>query len=203
MIVTKYETINGEPYVDAATYDKVLYELKAANEEKYRLTNKLKKVEAENNKNIKKIEILEKEFEEEKGKTFTVNENGILLKVDIWEMVSKQKELKDENKVLKQRIKDLEYAFKIVYKPESAESVMQKAGFSEEFIQDGIRINEAIEKDVRKQILKNENDVDKDKLLSQLQDQHQQDCIKINQLHVTIDTLVDKYSRLRKTVGMD
>ena len=38
---------------------------------------------------------------------------------------------------------------------------------------------------------------------AKLQDQHQQDCIKINQLHVTIDTLVDKYSRLRKSVGMD
>ena len=44
---------------------------------------------------------------------------------------------------------------------------------------------------------------EKDKLISELQDQHQQDCIKINQLHVTIDTLVDKYSRIRKTVGMD
>lgn len=42
----------------------------------------------------------------------------------------------------------------------------------------------------------------KDKLIAELQDQHQQDCIKINQLHVTIDTLVDKYSRIRKTVGM-
>ena len=39
--------------------------------------------------------------------------------------------------------------------------------------------------------------------IQELQDQHQQDCIKINQLHVTIDTLVDKYSRLRKTAGMD
>lgn len=39
--------------------------------------------------------------------------------------------------------------------------------------------------------------------IQELQDQHQQDCIKINQLHVTIDTLVDKYSRLRKSVGMD
>lgn len=48
----------------------------------------------------------------------------------------------------------------------------------------------------------NETD-DRDKLIAELQDQHQQDCIKINQLHVTIDTLVDKYSRLRKTVGMD
>lgn len=44
---------------------------------------------------------------------------------------------------------------------------------------------------------------ERDKLIAELQDQHQQDCIKINQLHVTIDTLVDKYLRLRKTVGMD
>ena len=39
--------------------------------------------------------------------------------------------------------------------------------------------------------------------IQELQDQHYQDCIKINQLHVTIDTLVDKYSRLRETAGMD
>lgn len=38
--------------------------------------------------------------------------------------------------------------------------------------------------------------------IQELQDQHQQDCIKINQLHVTIDTLADKYSRLRKTTGV-
>ena len=48
-----------------------------------------------------------------------------------------------------------------------------------------------------------EKEDDRDKLISDLQDQHQQDCIKINQLHVTIDTLVDKCSRLRKTLGMD
>ena len=48
----------------------------------------------------------------------------------------------------------------------------------------------------------NEED-ERDKLIAELQDQHQQDCIKINQLHVTIDALVDKYSRLRKSVGMD
>ena len=44
---------------------------------------------------------------------------------------------------------------------------------------------------------------ERNKLIAELQDQHQQDCIKINQLHVTIDTLVYKYSRLRKSVGMD
>ena len=41
------------------------------------------------------------------------------------------------------------------------------------------------------------------KAILKSEDQHQQDCIKINQLNVTIDTLVDKYSRLRKIVGMD
>ena len=44
---------------------------------------------------------------------------------------------------------------------------------------------------------------ERDKLIAELQNQHQQDCIKINQLHVTIDTLVGKYARLRKTVGVD
>lgn len=44
---------------------------------------------------------------------------------------------------------------------------------------------------------------ERDKLIAELQDRHQQDCIKINQLHVTIDTLVDKYSRFRKTAGVD
>ena len=44
---------------------------------------------------------------------------------------------------------------------------------------------------------------ERNKLIAELQDQHQKDCIKINQLHVTIDTLVGKYARIRKTVGMD
>ena len=53
--------------------------------------------------------------------------------------------------------------------------------------------------DERNNLLKNSKAYD----FAKLQDQHQQDCIKINQLHVTIDTLADKYSALRKTVGMD
>ena len=44
---------------------------------------------------------------------------------------------------------------------------------------------------------------ERNKLIAELQDQHQKDCIKINQLHATIDTLADKYSRLRKTAGVD
>ena len=53
--------------------------------------------------------------------------------------------------------------------------------------------------DERNNLLKNSKAYD----FAKLQDQHQQDCIKINQLHVTIDTLVEKYYRLRKTAGMD
>lgn len=41
------------------------------------------------------------------------------------------------------------------------------------------------------------------KLCRELQDQHQQDCILINNLNVTIDKLVDRYANLRKNVGMD
>ena len=64
-----------------------------------------------------------------------------------------------------------------------------------------IRLNRERDKliDEQNNLLKNSKAYD----FAKLQDQHQQDCIKINQLHVTIDTLVDKYSRLRKTVGMD
>lgn len=173
MIPVEYHTCDGKLWCNTGAFDEVLCRLYKANE---------------------RINDLEQKRVERGIETF----KGI-------EAIQKiNDELKAENDALKQRIKDLEYAFKIAYKPESAESVMRKTGlFSEEFIQESMRMNEAIEKDVRKEIFKNENDVDKDKLISELQDQHQQDCIKINQLNVTIGTLVDKYSRLRKTVGMD
>ena len=35
-----------------------------------------------------------------------------------------------------------------------------------------------------------------------LEDRHQQDCITINQLNVTIEVLVDKLSRLREIKGL-
>lgn len=40
-------------------------------------------------------------------------------------------------------------------------------------------------------------------LCKDLQDQHQQDCIRINDLTTTIHVLSGLYSTLRKTVGMD
>lgn len=38
--------------------------------------------------------------------------------------------------------------------------------------------------------------------LEDLRDRHQQDCITINQLHTTIDTLVDRYAKLREMRGL-
>lgn len=83
------------------------------------------------------------------------------------------KELKTENIALKQRIKDIE-------------DVCDGSCFSD-----------------YEDLPFGDDEDEKDRLIAELQDQHQQDCIKINQLNVTIDTLVDKYSRLRKTLRMD
>lgn len=44
---------------------------------------------------------------------------------------------------------------------------------------------------------------ERDKLIAELQDQHQQDCIRINDLTTTVHVLAGLYSTLRKTVGMD
>lgn len=39
-------------------------------------------------------------------------------------------------------------------------------------------------------------------VIEELEERHQQDCITINQLHVTIDTLVDRYAKLREMRGV-
>ena len=38
--------------------------------------------------------------------------------------------------------------------------------------------------------------------IEKLNDRHQSDCIKINQLNVVIDVLVEKYARLREVHGL-
>lgn len=39
-------------------------------------------------------------------------------------------------------------------------------------------------------------------IIEELEDRHQQDCITINQLQTTIDTLVDRYAKLREMRGL-
>lgn len=141
MIVSKYYTFEGKSFVESATYDEVLYKLKRANDKVYELTNKLEKVEAENN---------------------SLQDSHIKLYNDTKDTI---RYLKDENKSLKQSLQNMT-------------DVCDGSCFSDE-------------------------EDDRDKLIAELQGQLQQDCITINQLHTTIDTLVEKYSKLRKTVGMN
>ena len=112
-----------------------------------------------------KIDSLLKELEEEKGKTISISDGCITMRADMWETINENKSLKDENKALKQRIKDLE-------------DICDGSCFA------------------------NETD-DRDEKIAKMQDRIDSDCVRINRLHATIDTLVDKYSMLRKTVGMD
>lgn len=44
---------------------------------------------------------------------------------------------------------------------------------------------------------------ERDKLIADLQDQHQQDCIRVNDLTTTVHVLAGLYSALRKNMGMD
>ena len=71
--------------------------------------------------------------------------------------------LKDENKSLKQRIKDLE-------------DVCDGSRFSDE-------------------------EDDRDKLISELQDQHQQDCIRYNDMRTAYLVTLDELARLREQFG--
>lgn len=56
-------------------------------------------------------------------------------------------------------------------------------------------------KDELIEILKKNTEETKKKMAA-LNDRHQSDCITINQLQVTIDTICDKYSRLREVHGL-
>lgn len=115
---------------------------------------------------------------------------------------SENKSLKDENKALKQQNEYLKSIFESMSPPESPEIVMRKTGmFSEEEIQAHMRANKKIWEDMENTV--SENAINKDTLIADFQDQHQQDCIRINDLTTTVRVLAGLYSTLRKNVGMD
>ena len=130
-----------------------------------------------------KIDSLLKELDEERGKTITISDGAITMRADMWEALNENKAFKDENTTLKQRIKDLEDIGNN-YEPQFAPDDDISA-FNFECVKQW-----TTEMGCKRKI-------------QELQGQHQQDCFKINQLNVTIDTLVDKYSMLRKTAGVD
>ncbi|MBS5371785.1 hypothetical protein KHY84_01045 [butyrate-producing bacterium] len=55
-------------------------------------------------------------------------------------------------------------------------------------------------KELMQEIDKSRNQLSR---MKSLEDQHQQDCIRINELTVTVSVLSRLYSSLRKTAGLD
>lgn len=118
------------------------------------------------------------------------------------EEIDENEQLRNENKLLKHQIEYLKSVFENAYKPENPESAMRKTGlFSEEEICEMMRENEKISQDFEKTV--SEDGINQDTLIAELQSQHQQDCIRINDLTTTVHVLAGLYSTLRKNVGMD
>lgn len=131
----------------------------------HELDSKMHTLENELNNRIKtqreKINSLQMELEEEKGKTITVFDGGITMRADIWRIVDENKLLRDENKALKRRVENFEVELK---------SKIDNPKLHNEIIR--------------------------------LQDQHQQDCIRYNDMRTAYLVTLDELARLREQFGV-
>lgn len=110
-------------------------------------------------------------------------------------------ELKAENKSLKQQNEYLKSIFESMSMAERPEDVMRKTGlFSEEAICEYMKENETTLQDMKKTVY--ENDVDRDTLIAELQDQYQQDCIRYNDMRTAYLVTLDELARLREQFGI-
>lgn len=119
-----------------------------------------------------KIDSLLKELEEEKGKTITISDGAITMRADMWEALNENKALKDENIYLKQHIKDLED------------------------VCDGICFSDY------EDLPFGGDEDEKDALIAKLQDQHQQDCIRYNDMRTAYLVTLDELAKLREQFGV-
>ena len=60
----------------------------------------------------------------------------------------------------------------------------------------------AEENEVLESQIKDLKDIVEDRRLAELEDRHQSDCIRINQLLATIDVLTERYQKLREAHGL-
>ena len=129
-----------------------------------------------------KIDSLLKELEEEKGKTITISDGAITTRADMWEALNENKAFKDENTTLKQRIKDLEDIGNN-YEPQFAPDDDISA-FNYECVKQW-----TTEMGCKRKI-------------QELQDQHQQDCIRYNDMRTAYLVTLDELARLREQFGI-
>lgn len=119
-----------------------------------------------------KIDSLLKELEEEKGKTITISDDAITMRADMWEALNENKALKDENTALKQHIKDME-------------DVCDGSCFSD-----------------YEDLPFEDDEHEWEKLINELQDQHQQDYIRYNDMRTAYLVTLDELARLREQFGI-
>ena len=109
--------------------------------------------------------------------------------------------LNEKNKALKQKNECLEDILESIRRTERPEDAMRKTGlFSEEEIQAHMRANEKIWKDMNETV--SQNAINKDTLIAKLQDQHQQDCIRYNDMRTAYLVTLDELARLREQFGI-
>lgn len=118
--------------------------------------------------------------------------------------------LEAENKAIKQQIQNVKNILEAVYKPESAESVMQKTGcFTEKAIKEVCNYEPQLAPDDDISSFNHEcmkqwvEELAYKKKNMELQDQHQQDCIRINDLRTAYLIMVDELAKLREQFGME
>ena len=128
-----------------------------------------------------KIDSLLKELEEEKGKTISISDGCITMRADMWEVLNENKAFKDENTTLKQRIKDLEDIGNN-YEPQFAPDDDISA-FNFECVKQW-----TTEMGCKRKI-------------QELRDQHQQDCIRYNDMRTAYLVTLDELARLREQFG--
>lgn len=107
------------------------------------------------------------------------------------------KEIDGENYIEERKVIDM--AIDYCRQLDRIENKYNKLKTENEYLKKQIKEME----DFQKVRCASENEIDKDSLITKLQDQHQQDYIRINDLTTTIHVLSGLYSNLRKTVGMD
>ena len=119
-----------------------------------------------------KIDSLLKELDEERGKTISISDGAITMRADMWEALNENKALKDENTALKQHIKDME-------------DVCDGSCFSD-----------------YEDLPFEDDEHEWEKLINELQDQHQQDCIRYNDIRTAYLVTLDELARLREQFGI-
>ena len=154
------------------------------------------------------------EYEEFRIKSFQDTDNLEKLQKDFERLDKKNKALQDKNNALKYRISELESELErekncylkmdekfLWMKSNDAKYIYENNELKAEIQRLKEKCGEASE-DTDKSCASGDT-MDYEKLCHELQYQHQQDCILINNLNVTIDKLVDRYANLRKNMGMD